>query len=1039
MGYKKRKKKSYSLRNEFHENKRNKEFWRTISGYEPTYQVKVSDRGRVVIVPEIKTDDDGREFVVLAGRDVPIDLLVAQAFIPNSSGSEVPIHKNGNMADSRVLNLKWLPHAEDPDAPGRMTNMLSMLTYILKPSLLAERDKEFTKFYTYIEYLWKTGQMPRENEQMIMDLYDEHKKRVTEDWISTNLYKESLKKQQHTSVTDTQLQQETENLQETQTPYQDSVTLDSQLPSHQLSHQSIDSQSTPYTEEDIISKPFKDIPKELMARALVDLYERCQTRAESPEKNRGFTVMPIDDIVPDLIVKAIRRVVNQGYTPVNTWFDSKNHIRNQLTSPNYPGQRYVNYADPKVMFAESLTAPYHLNMLPQLPPIGKDNKVPRTSHIQSLLNQMKKDGDMPDWAFESVLSVVGSELYNKLGLSPESTIEEFAARVSELKKELQDKRESITEETGISEKRVQSSDMEEESIEDMPVSNRPVIQRVDYWGDSYMTTAGIGSSDKSKEKSNNNILSFGSSSGTSSSLDNVQGKSGDSGHTGGRVAPSSGSSSDKSVDKNAENRENRENKSGSLSDISDLKEFIRKNTEDLPGDSNYMKNGKVVEYPYREDELGNEVHKRREKVYTVEEIKLFRLVKHINTLPEWDEKGRPLYDSNLFPLQYDDSLEVPVAPARYCNMFTHAPAMLLRNESRMRQSRELARWLNDKKSLEESGKLSDGSDISPLYDPDKDITKGMINTKASLEESSYYNERGQKVYHNVRYGQRYDPEIHTLFIPEMFEFPDMFNLKMQKELYLADYVRFLKNHNPEIGNPDILKKYYETAKAAKSIMSAIPNSAKQKLYGMKGAGVAVRGWMPDGECVVFPSIKAASEATGCPAGSIAASARGEKPYVYGIRWELVDLSDMDTMINRYIDRVMEICEQGDVQVDWDQYISPEARKRMKKKLECVGSVNPEKWNEYRRGLLKGFPDEDFDKWEPGSETGSYPEEHIEPDGIMDSEIYEDVLKDGIDGDGLRDEDILFKEIIEFEEKRKKKRENTLNKMLDEMLGSDSEE
>lgn len=1092
----------YGNRNAFHRNERGKEYWRTISGYEPGYQVKVSDRGRVVIVPEFKTDEDGREFVVLCGRDVPVDLLVAQAFIPNFTESEVPMHKNGNMADSRVVNLKWVPKAEDPDAPGRLTSSLSLLSYILRPSLLADRDKEFTKFYVYLDYLWKTGQLPRENEQVIMDMYDKHRKEVTEDWISTNLKYDSVLKEM-SNLSENPSSEKSESLTQTQTPTQPSLPPDLQ--------QIADNQgllTTPH-----IPNPIGNIPDEILAQALIELYDRAYTEIENNPDT--FKRVPIKDLIPDLIHKAIARVVNQGPNPTFTWNETRSlmemHSRSEDT-----GKYYVNYNSSATLLASSLTSPYHLNMSPQMPPVKNPKKAERTSHIQSIISMMQKDGKVPDWAFDAVLEVCGPELLNKLGFDSEKRPDGYSLkeRIAELyadKKFRAEQARLVAEEIEKSCRDMSADDLDKGSLyidRDMEnpiidsslyreamraimdrensgleirtenksgkdntdnndiddkniktvknsdisgfvksVNNTDIIkhnaissdskkkikiQTVDYWGEGSISEQDI--KDIKKEDKKSAVLSFGNISGGN----NIRTSSGVSG----RLTFISGTEdndtvADTDIKGNRISRESPDNGEAGEAGVSfDSDEYVNGYVKSSENTGSRNK----VERP-RKDELGYEIHARRNKVYTIDEIKTLRLVKNINTLPEYDEKGRRLYDDNMLAIEYDDSLEVPVAPARYMNSYKNSPMLITRNENRYRQSRELIKWLNDRKSIEECGKLSDGSDISPLYDPEKDITRGMINVHTGLEESSYYNERGQKVYHNVRYGQRYDPEIHTLFIPEMYEFPDMVNLKTQKELYIADYVDYLKKHNPEIGNPDILKKYYETAKAAKSLMSAIPNSIRQKFYGMSGSGITVRGWMPDGECVVFPSISAASEATGCSSRYIAECCRGEKSQIYGIRWELVDLADMDTMINRYIDRVMKVCEQGDVDgIDWDQYLSPEAKRRMESKLECIKhGYRRDLWLKYRDGLRYGFGDDWYSKWEPDSEmTGEI--RMVEPDGsIMDLETdkYGEIPDALLDGSKLSDSEIMYgekvRELSEELEDLKKKAESPLTQMIGEFL------
>lgn len=101
------------------------EAWKDISNYEGLYQV--SDKGRVrsfrgVEIRILKTHirkRDGYEYVGLRDgterKTVKVHRLVAAAFLraPSNKKNKDPHHKNGNRADNRMKNLKWLSKSEN--------------------------------------------------------------------------------------------------------------------------------------------------------------------------------------------------------------------------------------------------------------------------------------------------------------------------------------------------------------------------------------------------------------------------------------------------------------------------------------------------------------------------------------------------------------------------------------------------------------------------------------------------------------------------------------------------------------------------------------------------------------------------------------------------------------------------------------------------------------------------------------------------------------------------------------------------------------
>ena len=96
--------------------------WKTIEN-KPNYdvnelgQVRNRKSGRVL---KISTRKDGYQQVMLGRKTIPeyIHRLVATAFIPNPENLPQVDHINGNKADNRIENLRWVDASGNSFASG---------------------------------------------------------------------------------------------------------------------------------------------------------------------------------------------------------------------------------------------------------------------------------------------------------------------------------------------------------------------------------------------------------------------------------------------------------------------------------------------------------------------------------------------------------------------------------------------------------------------------------------------------------------------------------------------------------------------------------------------------------------------------------------------------------------------------------------------------------------------------------------------------------------------------------------------------------
>ena len=88
------------------------EIWKDLNGLDPNYTVRVSNTGKVSLKIHGTRDSKGRLYVNIGGSDIPVDYLIAKAFIANpQSGNDIR-HKDNNMGNNTVSNLEWFFNSE---------------------------------------------------------------------------------------------------------------------------------------------------------------------------------------------------------------------------------------------------------------------------------------------------------------------------------------------------------------------------------------------------------------------------------------------------------------------------------------------------------------------------------------------------------------------------------------------------------------------------------------------------------------------------------------------------------------------------------------------------------------------------------------------------------------------------------------------------------------------------------------------------------------------------------------------------------------
>ena len=120
------------------------EIWKDLNGLDPNYTVRVSNTGKVSLKIHGTRDSKGRLYVNIGGSDIPVDYLIAKAFIANpQSGNDIR-HKDNNMGNNMVSNLEWFfnPEIDSLFTPTALVNkiqphqnpMVSTMSAMNKPS-----------------------------------------------------------------------------------------------------------------------------------------------------------------------------------------------------------------------------------------------------------------------------------------------------------------------------------------------------------------------------------------------------------------------------------------------------------------------------------------------------------------------------------------------------------------------------------------------------------------------------------------------------------------------------------------------------------------------------------------------------------------------------------------------------------------------------------------------------------------------------------------------------------------------------------------
>lgn len=120
------------------------EIWKDLNGLDPNYTVRVSNTGKVSLKIHGTRDSKGRLYVNIGGSDIPVDYLIAKAFIANpQSGNDIR-HKDNNMGNNTVSNLEWFfnPEIDSLFTPTALVNkiqphqnpMVSTMSAMNKPS-----------------------------------------------------------------------------------------------------------------------------------------------------------------------------------------------------------------------------------------------------------------------------------------------------------------------------------------------------------------------------------------------------------------------------------------------------------------------------------------------------------------------------------------------------------------------------------------------------------------------------------------------------------------------------------------------------------------------------------------------------------------------------------------------------------------------------------------------------------------------------------------------------------------------------------------
>lgn len=192
------------------------EIWKDLNGLDPNYTVRVSNTGKVSLKIHGTRDSKGRLYVNIGGSDIPVDYLIAKAFIANpQSGNDIR-HKDNNMGNNTVSNLEWFfnPEIDSLFTPTALVNkiqphqnpMVSSMSTMTKSSVVQSQqsssqnspvqpriDYSAPTVYNYVTKdntpkledvpnsqfnQMKTRQEQAQIDKQIQELHDEYQKKI---------------------------------------------------------------------------------------------------------------------------------------------------------------------------------------------------------------------------------------------------------------------------------------------------------------------------------------------------------------------------------------------------------------------------------------------------------------------------------------------------------------------------------------------------------------------------------------------------------------------------------------------------------------------------------------------------------------------------------------------------------------------------------------------------------------------------------------------------------------------------------------------
>lgn len=192
------------------------EIWKDLNCLDPNYTVRVSNTGKVSLKIHGTRDSKGRLYVNIGGSDIPVDYLIAKAFIANpQSGNDIR-HKDNNMGNNTVSNLEWFfnPEIDSLFTPTALVNkiqphqnpMVSTMSAMTKSSAVQSQqsssqnspvqpriDYSAPTVYNYVTKdntpkledvpnsqfnQMKTRQEQAQIDKQIQELHDEYQKKI---------------------------------------------------------------------------------------------------------------------------------------------------------------------------------------------------------------------------------------------------------------------------------------------------------------------------------------------------------------------------------------------------------------------------------------------------------------------------------------------------------------------------------------------------------------------------------------------------------------------------------------------------------------------------------------------------------------------------------------------------------------------------------------------------------------------------------------------------------------------------------------------